>query len=178
MAWDDVVSREFAWLGSDPPGQGTPRPWTLSPPPPLQGPTGPLDFVSAYYRSPIQRARALYITRVRSTTDALTEGAAEYEWRHVIVLTLTWSFETSTGQLDTESQAYETALAAIEQRIRGPIQDKSHGGQFCAAAVEQGRTGIEIVIGNGRPDALYQAYTSGELLEATITYPVFDVFIS
>ena len=185
VAFDTVESRELAWLGTDPPGANTANPWTVNPPPALQTANGgAFDFITAI-RSPISRSRAIYVVRTETVTLPLSQQGpqmgggygAMYEWRHMVTLMVTWDFRDPTGQLDSEVQALQTAIAALEWRVRGPVGDKSHGGQFAGAGgVGEMRDNITTRFGDGRWDAMVRAKSSG-LLEVTMTYPLYDSFV-
>ena len=172
---DNAVSREAAWLGVDPPSG-----WTVNPPPNLLRATlpnpGPLDDVQGYLRSPDERWRALYIVRTRVTTDFIEEGTG-MQWRHEMTALLHWDFEVGSGQLEDEMQALDTAVAAIEWRIRGPVGDKSHGGQFGAVGWGDSRDVLDIRFGNGSPTAARDAYQAGEALTVTFSYVLYDWFV-
>lgn len=148
----------------------------MSPPPNLLAastPPGPFDRGQGYVTRTEARERALYLIRARTTEDRYGAGGTKV-WRHDLVIFAEWSFESATGSLEAEQQAFDTAIAAVMARIRGPIGDKSHGGQF--VAVGEGDTGrdlIDVQFTDPRQDM-----GKRQPLEARILYPAYDEFVA
>jgi hypothetical protein len=136
-------------------------------------PPGPWDQGQAYLTRTEARNRALYIRRSRTQEDRYGAGGTKI-WRHDLEIYATWSFESAIGKLEDEQQAFDTAVAKLLTRIRGPLGDKSHDGAF--VGVGEGDTGrdlIDVVFTDPR-----DTMGKRQPLTARILYPAYDEFVA
>ena len=175
-AFDTVVSREAAWFTVDPP------PTFPTAPPLLAANGGPFDICQGYYQRVDQRARELYIVRTGSDEDRDTSSTVGTfgggmggmkGWKHTITLYLFWAFEDPTGSLEAEQQNFDSAMAAVMTRIRGPFGDKSHNQAF--ASVGEGTASDRIQV---RVTDVRALMDQGQPLEAQIIYSAYDTFVA
>lgn len=115
---DDACDREAAWLT-----QVDTLPALLA----VNG--GPFKIIQPYLpRTPETRVPALYVTR--SEVDDDREANVLIMPRYDFVLRVQWPVDLGSGQGEASQRAFDVALKLVVQRIRGLINDKSHGGRF------------------------------------------------
>lgn len=123
MTTADAVDRETAWLQTS--GDGLPSLLTTA--------GGPFDLIQAYQpRTQRTKQRSIYVLR-RGLLDDRFSVARRHE-AHELILRIRWPLLTGTGAAEVEQRNLDKAIELVLQRVRGPLQDKTHGGQFLSAA--------------------------------------------
>lgn len=159
MATSDAVDREAAWLRAS--GDGLPALLATA--------GGPFDNVQAYRPRVLpQQQRAIYVLRrtIRDERFAAIQKKDAYEF----VLRIVWPILTGTGSAETEQRNLDAAVELVVQRIRGFLQDKTHGNRFFSVAED--------------PSAIHVAFADPErtiglkTLDAEISYAADDFIIN
>lgn len=163
MSFADAVSREAGWWTTDtlPTFPGVP---------PLQAANGGLfDTVQGYLPYIFKTERGLFIYREHVQEERIANYGRK-EWVHHFVALVRWPFTgapSGDGSLEEEMQALDSALDAVMTRARGPVGDKTHGGQFVDVG-EQG-SGLMATV-----DDPYVAANSRQPLTARVRYVARD----
>lgn len=152
---DTVVTREAAWLATT--NDSLPVLVKTD----LQDSTAPFDLIQAYWPSPVESLRAVYVTRLPGFSVLPFDTGFSVS-RHTIRLKVRWPI---LADLQVEQQAFDTALDALVERVAAPLGDKTHGLRFMSAG-QMGQGGITVAIAD--PE---RAETS---LRADVTYVIDD----
>lgn len=159
MSTADAVDRETAWLTTS--GDGLPGL--------LKTVGGPFDNIQAYQpRTPKTQERSIFVLRRDLDDDRF--AAIQKMITYQVVLRVNWPILANSGSAEAEQRALDAAIDLVIQRIRGPIQDKSHGNRFLSVAEN--------------PSKIKVAWTDPEhtipdkVLEAEITYAADDFVIN
>jgi len=167
--YGNAVTREAAWFTTD----TLPSYPGVAPLSTANG--GPFDVIQAYRPTVNRKGRvpSLFITRESSGTASEENRIAmggQKEWVHHFVAVISWPFrQGTTGKLEDEMQALDNAVAAVLERIRGPLGDKTHGAQFLSVGEDEGDIRVTYT------DAV-RDMTDREPLEAEIHYSALDTF--
>jgi hypothetical protein len=134
MSTSDAVAREVAWLTA-----------VDSLPSLLTANGGPWDNIQGYWaRTPATQQTTIYVLRSSFTDDraANIRIRPTYEFS----LKLVWPIrQTTTGIAEGEQQALDNAVDLLIQRIRGPVNDKSHGSRFLSAGEVPRMPGVHVL---------------------------------
>lgn len=163
MSLADAITREVAWLTTT--GDGLPAL--------LRKDGGPFQLVQGYTpRTPATRQSAVYLGH-GSYLDERWGGQRKlgtYSFRASLV----WPIGTTTtgqGIAEAEALAFDTAIEALVERVRGALGDHTHGGRFLAVAEAPVHTGITVVY--VPPE---QTLVSDSTLRAEVTWQAQDQF--
>jgi hypothetical protein len=163
MSTADAVAREVAWLQTY--GDSLPALLTAN--------GGPWDNIQAYWaRTPTTQQTTIYVLR-SSLSD---ERAANIRIRpaYDFTLKLVWPIrQTTTGIAEGEQQALDNAVDLLLQRIRGPIEDKTHGGRFLSVGEVPRMPGVHVLF-----DDPALTIDSSKALLATVSYSADDFEIN
>ncbi len=163
MATSDAVAREVAWLTS----------WNDGLPALLTANGGPWDNIQAYWaRTPATQQNSIYVLR-SSLSD---ERAANIRIRtsYDFTLKLVWPIrQTSSPLAEGEQQNLDNAVDLLLQRIRGPVEDKTHGGRFLSAGETPRMPGVHVMFED--PEHTIEELKS---LRATVSYTADDFEIN
>lgn len=134
MSTADAVSREAAWLATS--GDGLPALLTAD--------GGPWDIVQPYYRrTPPSEKTSIYVLR-----SALSDNRAaniRIRTTYEFSLKLVWPVRmTGTSMAEQEQQDLDDAVDLLIQRIRGTVNDKSHGGRFLSVGEDPRQPGVHV----------------------------------
>lgn len=137
MTTADAVSREAAWLGTTA-ADGLP----ILP----KSAGGPWDIVQAYWpgnRLATSKA-GIYVLRGRLTDPRVSNLRLRPQYAYG--LKLWWPIKATVASLaETEQQSFDSAVDLLIQRIRGPVQDKTHGGRFLSVGEVPGLPYVDVV---------------------------------
>lgn len=143
MSWADAVTREAAWFTSDPPPGGS----FNTAPPLLLANGGRFDIVQGNLQKYSPASRALYIYRTgRMKEERISFGGVKVQSHHFVAL-IQWPYRggpSGSGKLEDEVNARDLAVDDVLTRIRGPLGDHSHNGQFWSVAETDGDIEIDI----------------------------------
>lgn len=135
MSTADAVSRETAWLCRS--GDGLPALLTAA--------GGPWDNIQSYCaRTPATQQNTIYVLRSSWSDDRASNQRIRptYEF----TLKLVWPIrQTASPIAEGEQQNLDDAIDLLIQRIRGPINDKSHGGAFLSVGENPRSPGVRVV---------------------------------
>jgi len=150
-----VETREAAWLSIT----------TDSLPALLTSAGGPWDVIQAFWtRTPATQQTQVYVLsfEIEDQRSANIRIMPHYE----ITLDLHWPVRATTSPLaEQEQQAFKQAIDLLVQRIRGPLGDKTHGGQFLSVGEAPRSVGVRVLIEH--PAATVPA---SKELRASVTY--------
>src|ERR1700738_2382904 len=122
MSSADAVAREAAWLNTT---SGDTLPFL---PASAGGPWQVIDPYVQGAQTPTQKT-AIYVTRGK--VERIRVGNQRIRPRSPMGLELPWPVRVispgSSSIAATEQQNFDNAIALLEQRITGPLGDKSHG---------------------------------------------------
>lgn len=152
----DACDREAAWLNTS--GDGLPALAASA--------GGPFQVVQAYWdRTPRKRATGIYVLRrgIHEDRFANVRTQDHYEF----LLRLVWPITTSTGSGESEQRALDAAVQLLLVRIRGFVEDKTHGGRFLSVAENPRLVQVEF----DEPEESIAAHSA---LEAKVTYAADD----
>jgi hypothetical protein len=159
----DAITREAAWLNTF--GDGLPALAAA------QG--GPFTVVQARMsRTPATRQTALYLTPAIYSEErwANFRRLGTYNFRAAVF----WPIgSTTTGVTiaEVEQQALDDALELVVERIRGLLEDHTHGGRFLAVAEAPAHGGISVHYTDPA------ATLSEAMLRADVLYQAQDEFV-
>jgi hypothetical protein len=163
MSTADAVAREVAWLNTS--GDGLPALLTAS--------GGPWDNIQAYWaRTPATQQTTIYVLR-SSLSD---ERAANIRIRptYDFTLKLVWPIrQTATPVAEGEQQALDNAVDLLLQRIRGTVEDKTHGGRFLSVGEVPRMPGVHVLFED--PEITIDAVKA---LRCTVSYSADDFEIN
>lgn len=148
-------TREAAWLTTT--GDGLPSLLTAD--------GGPWDVIQAFYsRTPGAQKTQCYIW----AAEISDERAANIRIRptYQIGLSLHWPVRQTTPPLaEQEQQAFKSAVDLVLQRIRGPVNDKTHNGAFLSVAEVPRAPGVHVMFEHPA-----QTIPADKELRAAVTY--------
>lgn len=114
-----AVDRETAWLNTT--GDGLPSlPVSAG---------GPWEIIQAYWPRPLQaKSTGIYVLRARLTETRFANIRRIDTYG--FLLRLIWPVRVASGLPQDEQRNLDAAVALIAERVRGPVLNKTHGGQF------------------------------------------------
>lgn len=116
-----AVDREAAWLATT--GDALPA---------LLAPAGPWEIIQAYWPRPLAaKQTGIYVLRQRlsETRFANIRRIDSYAF----LLRLIWPVRVASGLAQDEQRNLDVAVSLLAARVRGPVEDKTHGGRFMSA---------------------------------------------
>lgn len=163
MSTADAVSRETAWLNTT--GDGLP---VL----PVSG-GGPWEIVQAYWpgnRLASQKT-GIYVLRSRATDPRVAN--LRIRPQYMFTLKLWWPIRAVSAIAETEQQNLDDAVDDLIVRIRGPVEDKTHGGRFLSVGEVPGVPFVDVVF-----DDPEHTIKQDKTLRAVVTYYADDIEIN
>jgi hypothetical protein len=126
---------------------------------------GPWDVLQAFYaRTPGTQKTQCYVWAAEVSDERV--GGIRIRPTYQITLSLHWPLRQTTSPLaEQEQQAFKNAVDLLLQRIRGPVNDKSHGGEFLSAGEVPRSPGVHVMYEHPA-----QTIPADKELRATITY--------
>lgn len=164
MSTADAVAREAAWLRTS--GDGLPAL------PAAAG--GPWKVVQAYWPGSRLATQQPGIYVLRSRLEDNRAANIRIRPAYEFTLKLTWPILTAGAPIaETEQQHFDDAVDLLLQRIRGPVNDKSHGGRFLSAGEAPREQPVSVAFAD--PE---QTIAADRALRATVTYYADDFEIN
>jgi len=158
-----VETREAAWLNTT--GDGLP---SLN-----ASANGPWQVLQAFYsRTPGTQQTQCYVWAGEIADNRVANIRIRTTYQ--VTLDLHWPVRQTTSPLaEQEQQNFKNAVELLLQRIRGPVNDKSHGGAFLSAGEVPRQPGVHVQFEH--PSVTIPA---DKELRATVTYFVDDFEIN
>jgi hypothetical protein len=152
----NAVDREAAFLAAS--GDGLPA---------LLVPLGgPFEVLQGYWpRTPNQNVTALYLRRTSIADERWANQRKKP--RYGFHVRLEWrigSTSTSVGIAETEQRAFDAAIELVVERVRGKLDDHTHGGYFLSVAEAPTPSHIDVQFTDP------EQTLSQRLLRADMTY--------
>jgi hypothetical protein len=106
---------------------------------------GPWEVLQAFYaRTPGTQKTQCYVWAGEISDERV--GGIRIRSTYQITLDLHWPLRQTTSPLaEQEQQAFKSAVGLLVQRIRGPVNDKSHGGAFLSAGEVPRSPGVHVM---------------------------------
>jgi hypothetical protein len=107
---------------------------------------GPWDVIQAFWtRTPATQQTQLYVMSLEFDDERTANIRIMPHYQ--IALEMHWPIRVTTSPLaEQEQQAFKNAIDLLVQRIRGPVNDKSHGGAFLSAGEVPRSPGVHVSI--------------------------------
>jgi hypothetical protein len=159
----DAVSREAAWLNTT----SDSLPYLPS------SAGGPWEIVQAYWPGSrlASQKTGIYVLRGRATDPRVAN--LRIRPQYTFTLKLWWPIRaTGPGIAETEQQNLDDAVDDLIQRIRGPVEDKTHGGRFLSVGEVPGVPFVDVVF-----DDPEHTIKQDKTLRASVTYYADDIEI-
>jgi hypothetical protein len=92
---------------------------------------GPWEIIQAYWPRPVpEKFTGIYVLRNRLAEERFANIRRMDSY--AFLLRLIWPVRGQSGRPQDAQRAFDAAVALLAKRVRGPVEDKTHGGLFLA----------------------------------------------
>lgn len=167
---DDVTLAEVAWLSTEP----------LAGYDPLLiegGNGGVFDFIGEHTRAIAQHPRQVHVYRER--TVERRNSTADKVLTHDMLCAVLWTKVLASEQAHVEQQQLAAAVARLVERIRGTLNNHTHGDRFWSAGETGGvvtDSGIDVRMPDWRSvlSLADQPLGIGDAYVVEVRYPIVE----